>query len=228
MSFDFDSFRGELNVPAFFQNRRYVRDFRKSHPEYFAPDGLILFCGPQGSGKTLSAVRYVSRLCSKYPSAIVVTNIKLNLPQSNSILPYEGLTALSEMDNGYSGIICLIDEIQTEFSSLESKKISPSVLSMISQQRKRRCHIVGTTQLFGRVSKPFREQISAAVDCKSLFADSVQRCSVIDLKTCIESNSGTLNGYQYRWHSTFIRSPEYFSMYDTYQRIYHVGYDFKS
>lgn len=228
MSFDFDSFRGELNVPAFFHNRRYVREFRKEHPEYFTPDGLILFCGPQGSGKTLSAVRYISRLCSKFPDAIIVSNILLNLPSDNPVLPYNGLTALSEMDNGYSGIVCFIDEIQTEFSSLESKKISPSVLSMISQQRKRRCHIVGTTQLFGRVSKAFREQVSAAVDCKSLFSGSIQRCSVIDLKTCIEGNSGNLNGYQYRYHSTFVRSPEYFSMYDTYQRIYHVGYDSKS
>lgn len=225
MSFDFEAFRGSLDLKSFFGLRKYNRDFRKNNPDYFYPDGTILFCGKQGAGKTLSAVRYIDRIASKYPRAIIVSNISLSLDSDNELYPYEGLSALSQMDNGHFGIICLIDEIQTEFSSLESKKVSPSVLAMISQQRKRRCHIVGTTQLFGRVSKPFREQCSAAVDCTSILGGYLQRNHVIDLNSCIENDSGSLKGYEYSWHSTFIRSPHDFEKYDTFQKIFYQGYD---
>lgn len=225
MSFDFDAFRGNFSLRSIFDLRRFNKAFKRDNPDYFYPDGTILFCGKQGAGKTLSAVRYIDRIASRYPKALIVSNINLNLDSDNEILPYEGLIKLSEMDNGTYGIICLIDEIQTEFSSLESKKVSPSVLAMISQQRKRRCHIVGTTQLFGRVSKPFREQCSAAVDCTAILGGLLQRNHVIDLNSCLESDSGSLQGYEYAWHATFVRDPRLFDKYDTYQRIFHKGYD---
>lgn len=225
MSFDFEAFRGTFSVRSLFDLQKFKRNFKRSNPDYFYPDGTILFCGKQGSGKTLSAVRYIERIAARYPKALIVSNITLNLDVPNEVIPYEGLTKLSEMDNGTNGIICLIDEIQTEFNSLESKKISPSVLAMISQQRKRRAHLVGTTQLFGRVAKPFREQCSAAVDCTTIFAGLLQRNHVIDLNSCLESDSGTLQGYNYSWHATFVRDPRLFDKYDTYQRIFHQGFD---
>ena len=41
---------------------RYKHDFRQRHPDYFDPDGLAIFVGGQGTGKTLSAVNYVYKL----------------------------------------------------------------------------------------------------------------------------------------------------------------------
>lgn len=225
MSISFDGIRGEFIPKHFFELLRYNRRFKRENPNYFTPDGLLLFCGKQGSGKTLSAVRYIERVAKAYPLAWIVSNINLNLDVSNKILPYLGLSELSLLDNGTNGIICLIDEIQTEFNSLESKSVSPTVLAMISQQRKRRCHIVGTTQLFGRVAKPFREQCSAAVDCTVILGGFVQRNHVIDITSCIEKDSGDLDGYKYTWHSTFFRSSKYYNKYDTYQRIYFQGFD---
>ena len=55
---------GLLNL---FRTMKYNRDFYKNNPTYFRPDGLIIFCGPQGSGKTLSAVNYVYNLLKLYP-----------------------------------------------------------------------------------------------------------------------------------------------------------------
>lgn len=60
-----------LNVISF------NRDFYQKHPNYFRPDGLLMFCGPQGSGKTLSAVNYVYKLLELYPYAKIVTNVEL-------------------------------------------------------------------------------------------------------------------------------------------------------
>lgn len=45
---------------------RYKHDFRQRHPDYFDPDGLAIFVGGQGTGKTLSAVNYVYKLMEAY------------------------------------------------------------------------------------------------------------------------------------------------------------------
>jgi hypothetical protein len=56
---------------------KYNVQFMRDHPDYFNPDGLVVFCGPQGSGKTMSAVNYVYRLMERYPLCKLVTNIEL-------------------------------------------------------------------------------------------------------------------------------------------------------
>lgn len=56
---------------------KYKIDFSRNHPNYFYADGLVVFVGPQGSGKTLSAVNYVYKLMKKYPNAKLVTNLML-------------------------------------------------------------------------------------------------------------------------------------------------------
>lgn len=56
---------------------RYKHDFRQRHPDYFDPDGLAIFVGGQGTGKTLSAVNYVYKLMEAYPQSKLVTNVAL-------------------------------------------------------------------------------------------------------------------------------------------------------
>ena len=50
--------KGSLNPLNLFSVLAYKRNFKKEHPDYFWPDGLLTFCGSQGKGKTLSAVQY--------------------------------------------------------------------------------------------------------------------------------------------------------------------------
>ena len=47
---------------------RYKHDFRQQHPDYFDPDGLAIFVGGQGTGKTLSAVNYAYTECIRLQS----------------------------------------------------------------------------------------------------------------------------------------------------------------
>ena len=103
MSFHYDSFKGEINLKDFHEYNKYKRQFSKEHPTFFKPDGLILFCGGQGAGKTLSAVRYLYRLCISYPRAVVVSNITLNLPLPKvDIIPYTSIKDVAAMDNGFA------------------------------------------------------------------------------------------------------------------------------
>ena len=139
-----DALTTKISFRDFWDKQKYDFSFARDNPDYFYPDGVIVFTGSQGSGKTLSAVRYLDNLCKLYPKAILVSNCQLSLPHySGDVLPYDGIPHLSSLDNGVYGIICFIDEIQTEFSSLESARLHPSTISLISMQRKRRLHIVG-------------------------------------------------------------------------------------
>lgn len=128
---------GSLNPRLLIEAIKYKREFRKLHPEYFDPDGIMVFCGPQGAGKTLSAVQYVIKLAQQYPNMILVTNVRIDPASLNNIkvFPYTGIKDLSKYQNDYAGVVFLIDEIQIEFNSLESKNIDPSVITEIAQQK---------------------------------------------------------------------------------------------
>lgn len=210
---------GDLSIRDFFKLHKLNKDFKKLNPDYFDPDGSICFCGAQGSGKTLSAVRYVYILHKLYPKALVVSNIHLSFCD---YIPYQGFSELTKLNNGIYGVIALIDEVQTEFSSLDSMKLSPTVINIICQQRKRRFHLVLTSQLFTRIAKAYREQISAAVDCSCLLK-TVQRLQVIDFARCAYDIEGNLTNVAYSKQFFWTRNPDMFKLYDTSEIVTRVG-----
>ena len=69
--------KGKLNPFYMFKKIKYDFSFHKQNPTYFDPDGLFVFCGAQGTGKTLSAVNYVYNLLKEYPNCKLVTNVDL-------------------------------------------------------------------------------------------------------------------------------------------------------
>lgn len=116
--------RSHVDIDDLFESVKYKRSFRKANPTYFEPDGILVFCGPQGSGKTLSAVRYVLDLLRAFPHAILCSNVKIyGLPDSVRYVQYTGLDCFDRYNNGFEGVIFLIDEIHIEFNSLESKNM---------------------------------------------------------------------------------------------------------
>lgn len=221
MPFSRYALKGDINISDIINIIKYRRQFSKLHPDYFKPDGTLLFCGPQGSGKTLSAVRYVYNLKQLYPKAIVISNMDLSFCD---VIPYIGLNQSYEKlcTNGEFGNIILLDEMQVEFNSAESTSLSIKTLASISQQRKRRVHIVGTTQLFTRVSKGFREQVNGAVDC-DCFAGILQRNRIIDFRRCAYDINGNLTETAYSGQFFWTRSPKLFDMYDTTNVISRMG-----
>lgn len=192
-------------------------DFRKSHPEYFDPEGLLIFCGEQGSGKTLSAVQYVKKLCNSYPDAILCSNVHIEgLPDTTKVVEYDGLDCIKNLENGYAGVIYFIDEIHLEFNSLESKNIDIEVMIEVAQQRKQRKHIVGTTQVYGRLAKPFREQIRNVVLCENWFK-ILQANRLIDgsKSTEVDGKLVTETSKLFLW----FHSPKLYDSYDTYAKM---------
>lgn len=215
------SMKGRKKISYFFDLMKYNKKFRKENPTYFYPDGLVVFCGGQGTGKTLSAVNYVYVLAQIYPKSLIVTNIDLkDYPIDNKrVFRFNDATDLKKYKNGKEGVIFLIDEIHLYFNSLQSKNINMDVMTQIAQQRKQRIHIVATCQVFGRMAKPLREQFSNVILCKCYF-NFIQKNSLIDRDSIDgEESTGTnLTGKIVRNYWWF-RTPKMFDRYDTYAVI---------
>lgn len=210
--------KGSHDPEDFFRTIAYKRNFKKNNPTYFDPDGLLIFCGPQGSGKTLSAVQYCKKVLQKYPKCIFVTNVEIEgLPEGTTVIPYDGLSSLSDIQNGTEGVLYLIDEIHLEWNSLESKNISIEEMTEFAQQRKQRKHIVGTSQVYMRLAKPLREQIKRVVLCQNFFG-LVQHNVEIDGTTAVEKDGhldAKVKGNYYWFHS-----PALYGCYDTYAKMH--------
>lgn len=87
-----------MNLGGAFDTLKYRRDFRREHPFYFNPCGTLIFSGPQGSGKTLSAVDYVTRIMEEYPHAILCTNTEFADYPFNAVVAPEPNGEMSVRD----------------------------------------------------------------------------------------------------------------------------------
>ncbi len=140
----------------------------------------------------------------------------INGTYNNVTVQYWGLDTLKYVNNGKQGVIFFIDEIHLELNSLESKNVPIEVMVEISQQRKQRKHIIGTSQRYNRMGKPLREQIRDIVSCKCFFG-VLQYNKWIDGDSTHEVN-GELT-YDIRGRRLFFHSPEQYKAYDTYAKM---------
>lgn len=212
----------------------------RRNKEFFWPTGTQVYVGRQGSGKTISAVKHILDLKKRYPKAIIVSNVSLTRLRAQrfsteaelrliceEISPEEEFISFSSMDelalvltkvnNGFRGVVYLIDEIHTYFNALESKNIPMFVFTEISQQRKQRKLIIGTSQLFLRMAKPLREQCDNLIMCRTfLGALTIQKA--YDGMTLTQEYDGSLSGNHKKtgwfWHSRYLRKS-----FDTYQKV---------
>ena len=208
---------GSINPKNIYDSVQYKIEFARNNPDYFQPEGIMIFCGSQGSGKTLSAVQYVLKILKEYPKCILCTNVEIfTLPEHTRVVEYDGLDCLKNIENGQYGVIYFIDEIHLELNSLESKNIDMDTIVELSQQRKQRKHIVGTSQVYMRMAKPLREQVKHVVLCSNYFK-LIQFNKYIDGFTSVEEN-GKLKADvlgTYIW----FHSPKLYDSYNTYAKM---------
>lgn len=135
------------------------------------PYGHYMFCGPQGSGKTLSALWYAERLTRKYKkkgmSVHLYSNIGLGEPLKRANL----FDLINNFDKTEKTVrIVIIDEIQTYFPrgsvNKETAKLRDDLGAVFSQLRKRSTYILSTAQVYGRLDKALREQCLYMINCK--------------------------------------------------------------
>lgn len=207
--------KGSINPWQGIKTLAYKFRNLRENPTYFYPDGIWVFCGPQGSGKTLSAVQTLQQMVKRYPRARVISNMDIkNVP--TVIEPFMGYEQLGQEDNGVEGIIFFLDEIHVLWNSLESKNIPISEMAVFCQMRKARRVIIGTTQVYGRVAKPIREQLKYVINCKNILG-VLQINQVCDPSTAIEVD-GHINPDVIRTQWWFHK-PSLYESYETLGRI---------
>lgn len=210
-----DFTNGSKNPLNVFKTIDYNIRFARNNPDYFYPDGIWVFCGPQGSGKTLSAVKCLKEMLKAYPKAKVCSNLEIRGIEQE-IIPFEDYSQLTNLTNGVNGIIFLLDEIHVIWNSLESKDIPISEMACFCQMRKDRRVIIGTSQVYGRIAKPIREQLKYVIDCHKHFG-CIQINDILDPTECIEQN-GHLEA-KVLGRNVWLHSPELYESYDTLFKI---------
>lgn len=123
---------------------------------------------------------------------------------------------MKALENGEEGIVYLIDEIHLEFNSLESKNIPIDVMIEVSQQRKQRKHIVGTSQVYMRMAKPLREQIKEVVICRNFFK-FIQYNRLVDGETAHEEDGKLC--FDTTKRVFWFHSLDLYNSYDTYKKM---------
>lgn len=194
-----------------FRARNYM-----ANPTYFRPDGIWVFTGAQGSGKTLSAVQCAFNMTRRYPAARLITNIDVHGFDTEPER-FTGYEMLSEQSNGVAGIIFLLDEVHLLWNSLESKNVPMSEMASFCQMRKARRVIIGTSQVYSRIAKPIREQLKYVWACHNCLG-CLQYNDLIDPQSATEMN-GHLVGADYIRRDWFFHSPEMYQRYETLELV---------
>ena len=191
--------------------KRFTDDLFDKDPEFFKYQGLIIFEGRQGSGKTMSMVEFIKRMQEEYPLAKTATNFGLK-SQNKELKDWR---MLIDYKNDKQGVIVGMDELQNWFSSNDSKNFPPEMLGIVTQNRKNRRIILGTSQNFYLLAKAIRSQATEVRRCSTFFG-----ClTVVKRVEPILDSEGNVQEWKNRGMYFFVHSKELREAYDTYKVI---------
>ncbi len=203
--------------PSFFQRifvqfpRQLVADLYSREADFFPYQGLIVYTGRQGSGKTSTMVHDMMQIQKEFPRCKVITNFSYVKEDR----PLKHWRPLIKYKNGRYGIIACLDELQNWFNSNQSKNFPPEMLQVITQNRKNRRVIFGTAQNFYLLAKAIRSQAVEVRDCMTLFG-----ClTIVHRKLPILDAAGDVVEWKNRGFYFFVHNEELRNSYDTYKVI---------
>lgn len=121
--------------------------------------GLRIYVGMFGTGKSLSAVRYVRSQAMRY-HLNVISNIVLKDIEYTPLINYK------QIIDAPPNTIILIDEVSTVFNARSWKDFNVNLLFQLLQCRKNRKQLVCTAQRFAHVDKLLRDITAEVVVCR--------------------------------------------------------------
>ena len=191
--------------------QRIVLDNFDKDPDFFRHQGLVIFEGRQGSGKTISMIEYARTMQQEYPKSLCTTN----LGYTGEDKPLQGWRMLLKFKNGIFGVIVCMDELQNWFSSNDSKNFPPEMLTIITQNRKNRRIILGTSQNFYLLAKAIRSQATEVRRCSTYFG----ALTLVRKFEPILDSEGNVQEYKKRGWYFFVHDKELRESYDTFKVI---------
>lgn len=191
--------------------RRFMLDVFERDPEFFRHQGLIIYEGRQGSGKTSTMIHDTMQIQKEYPLCKCITNLKYT-HQDDSLTDWRQLI---DYKNGIRGVVVVMDELQNWFGSNQSKDFPPEMLSVITQNRKNRRVIFGTAQSFYLLAKAIRSQCIEVRECTTIFG-----ClTFVRRKIPILDSDGNVCEWKRRGMYFYVHSDELREAYNTYEVI---------
>lgn len=179
------------------------------------PIGSRVYKGFQGSGKSLSMVKYALDISTSFPQCVVYSNMKIRgIPNFVYIENDAILKQALSFENRERGVLILLDEAHLYFN--KKSGISLDVLTAISQQRKDRKRLVFSSQIWEELDISLRKQVKEIVSCRCI-GGRFQINNISDGETL------SYDGHQYvaRHIRTeiFKHYQDLYNSYDTYQKI---------
>lgn len=191
--------------------RRYMLDRFERDPDTFDPKGIHIFCGEQGSGKTMACVEMMLRYKKQYPKSKMITNFAVK-GETDELAMWQQLLTYT---NGNKGVIVGIDEIQNWFMS-GTNKLPEGMLEVATQNRKNRRILCCTAQVFTRVNKGLREQVTLVYEPHTFLG-----CfTVVIMRKPKFDSEGNVIERKYRGMYAFTHTDELREAYDTYKVIH--------
>lgn len=198
-----------IDIPS-----RYVLDMYEKEEDYFNECGIHIFCGEQGSGKTMAMTERILKLQKAYPKCKTITNFGLTTETDS--LDYWQM--LIDYTNGKQGVVVGIDEIQNWFMSGKNQ-LPEGMLEVVTQNRKNRRILLCTAQVFTRVSKAIREQVTLVYEPHTFLG-----CFTVVLVYKPQFDSeGNVKKRKWRNMYCFTHTEELRNAYDTYKAIHILG-----
>lgn len=191
--------------------RQYVDDYFEREPDFFPYQGCIIFEGRQGAGKSIGMIEFARRMQKEFPLAKCITNIGYKYEDAK----LKSWRTLINYKNGINGVIVVMDELQNWFSSNDSKNFPPEMLSVITQNRKNRRIILGTSQNFYLLAKAIRSQATEVRRCTTLLG----ALTIVRRFEPILDSEGNVQEFKYRGWYFFVHDKELRESYDTYKVI---------
>lgn len=176
--------------------------------------GVTIFCGEQGSGKTMALTEKLNQIVRDFPDCIICTNFGYQF-QDFELYDWRQLL---DIRNDDKGVVFAIDEIQNEFDNSKWQDFPDGLLSVITQQRKQKIKIYLTSQVYSRVVKQIREQCFEVVECKTFFGRwTREKCFYAsDYNYLIDSSPEKKYKMPKKWKYSFIQSDFLRNCYDSY------------
>lgn len=189
----------------------YYTDLINRNPNEFKEYGIHLFCGEQGSGKTLSMCQRAIQLKNQYPKCKIYSDFTFSYADKK----INSIKDIRKYKNGIYGEIFMVDEILTELSSKDSGNIPVELLGSFCQQRKERSCIFATAQVFNRVVKELREQ-TLYVYCPKTILGCI---TIVNIAKPDNYDYENQKFTKYVGRYWYVHTPTLRNCYDTYEKV---------
>lgn len=184
--------------------------------------GIFQFVALPGEGKTMSMVAHMERYRKEF-----VEKDKPCFIASNFTYKYNDafINHWSEMvtiakDCYMKKIPCLIaiDEIHVTFDSADWKNFPPSILAMLSFNRKYGLEFICSSQIYERIPKKVRDIANYTVICKNIgHFDRLFRCYYFPKDDYEKQFEGKKKKAKYI--KEFIASDKFYDLYNTLEQV---------